>query len=154
MIYKAERVASVEDALRLKEICEQFIAEMTDSKIDSLNKLIDSGALEPAEKELVRHSERQLNPGEGMRSTFVYLMLNKRNGYYKIGRSLRPEYREKTLQSEEPEIEMIRYWKALERHEDILHGWFRKKRIRGEWFALEEKDIQKIEKFFKSVGEL
>ena len=37
----------------------------------------------------------------------IYLMFNSRNGYTKIGRSINPKLREKTLQGEEPEIEMI-----------------------------------------------
>jgi hypothetical protein len=32
---------------------------------------------------------------------YIYLMLNKRSGYIKIGRSKRPSFREKTLQADE-----------------------------------------------------
>lgn len=35
---------------------------------------------------------------------FIYLMLNSRNSLVKIGRSKSPQFREKTLQAEEPEI--------------------------------------------------
>ena len=38
---------------------------------------------------------------------FVYLMYDTSNGYYKIGISNKPYYREKTLQSEKPTIELI-----------------------------------------------
>jgi predicted GIY-YIG superfamily endonuclease len=79
-------------------------------------------------------------------NAFVYLMKNTRNGYTKIGISKNPKHREKTLQSEEPEIDLI--WKkeipnAIGR-EIELHKKYSDKRIRGEWFDLTEQDIQNI----------
>lgn len=74
----------------------------------------------------------------------VYLMLNCRNKYTKIGKSLTPEYREKTLQSEEPEVHLlatIRGGAAMERE---LHLRYADKRIRGEWFDLSQYDYDEI----------
>lgn len=81
---------------------------------------------------------------------YVYLMHNRRNNYYKIGRSNNPEYREKTLQAEDPDIALLNKWigsSALEKH---LHNTFRSLRIRGEWFALKEDDITSIDAVIKS----
>lgn len=75
----------------------------------------------------------------------VYLMLNKRNGLVKIGKSKDPRYREKTLQSDEPEIEIIGAWPAPATLEKDLHKKFAHKRKRGEWFELDTKDIMKIQ---------
>ena len=77
---------------------------------------------------------------------YVYLMLNERNGYYKIGISNNPEYREKTLQAEEPEIKKLvakRYPnRELARQiEAMLHKNFNNKHLRGEWFNLEIGEI-------------
>jgi hypothetical protein len=75
---------------------------------------------------------------------YVYLMINKRNSLYKIGRSTSPQYREKTLQSEEPEVHLL--WKLLARKEDEvhLHQLFKTSRVRGEWFDLEPEEVEWI----------
>ena len=75
---------------------------------------------------------------------FVYLMKNQRNKYYKIGRSRNPVFREKTLQAEEPEVDLILYVPALEQLEEELHTKFNHRRLRGEWFALEYEDVNDI----------
>ena len=77
---------------------------------------------------------------------FVYLMKDESNGYYKIGISSKPEYRERTLQSEKPTIVLLGAKEfpirtIAEAIESALHKAYGEKRIRGEWFALNEKDV-------------
>jgi tetrahydromethanopterin S-methyltransferase subunit G len=84
---------------------------------------------------------------------FVYLMINQRNGYYKIGRSINPEYREKTLQSEEPEVDLLYKWPASKAVEKTLHNKFKSKKVRGEWFELNENDIIEITSFMELIIE-
>lgn len=77
---------------------------------------------------------------------YVYLMVDTANGFYKIGISNHPEYREGTLQSEKPTIELIcakqfpsrTIAKAIE---SALHKTYDDKHLRGEWFQLDTKDI-------------
>jgi len=83
------------------------------------------------------------------RQGFVYLMRNKRNGYTKIGFSNNPEFREKTLQSEEPEIKLLCKFKSIFSEEYWLHHEFKSKRLRGEWFDLNDSDIQSIITYFE-----
>lgn len=80
----------------------------------------------------------------------VYLMRNNRNGYIKIGYSSNPSYRESTLQSEEPEIELIFSVKTYIDCEIKLHDLFADKRLRGEWFNLTSDDIQKSKEYLLS----
>ena len=80
---------------------------------------------------------------------YVYLMRDNTNGYHKIGISNSPEYREKTLQSEKPSIEMIvskKYptRKIAEAIESALHIAFSQQRLRGEWFNLHDADVAAI----------
>lgn len=80
---------------------------------------------------------------------FVYLMYDTSNGYHKIGISNNPEYRERTLQSEKPTIELIISKKFPSRNiaesiEKALHSTFAEKRLRGEWFELNDKDIEDL----------
>jgi hypothetical protein len=77
---------------------------------------------------------------------FVYLMVDKVNLYYKIGISNNPVWREKTLQSEKPTIELLAAKKFVNRiialsFEKALHNSYAKNRIRGEWFNLNEKEV-------------
>lgn len=80
--------------------------------------------------------------------TFIYIMYDSKNDYYKIGISNNPKYREKTLQSEKPCIDLYLYFEGSYKDEQILHKKFNDKRIRGEWFNLTEEDISKIKEYF------
>jgi len=80
---------------------------------------------------------------------FVYLMYDTSNGFYKIGISNTPEYRERTLQSEKPTIELIKskkfpVRKIAESIEKALHETYSEKRLRGEWFELNKDDVEHI----------
>lgn len=71
------------------------------------------------------------------RPIFAYLMLNERNRYIKIGSSHAPRYREKTLQSEEPEIVLLAISPGGVDLERAMHLRYKDFRLRGEWFRLE-----------------
>jgi len=69
----------------------------------------------------------------------TYIMVDTTNNLYKIGKSVNPKYREKTLQSEKPTIEL--YLICDYDVEKILHIKYKDKRIRGEWFSLSQNDL-------------
>lgn len=71
-------------------------------------------------------------------------MLNERNRFVKIGISNNPTYRERTLQSEEPEITLIFKVETYAFVEEWVHYVFRDKRVRGEWFELDEADVARV----------
>lgn len=80
---------------------------------------------------------------------YVYIMRDNTNGYHKIGISNKPEYREKTLQSEKPSIEMLACKKfptrkIAEAIESALHTAYSQQRVRGEWFNLDDVDVAAI----------
>ena len=75
-------------------------------------------------------------------------MIDKNTGYFKIGRSINPSTREKTLQSEKPTIDMLFSYPATNECETDLHGIYSKKRIRGEWFDLNGTDLKNIKTYF------
>jgi len=84
----------------------------------------------------------------------VYLMIDTTNNFHKIGISNSPEYREKTLQSDKPTIELIcakkfPSRKIAESIEKALHTTFADKRLRGEWFELNNTEIEDIKETFK-----
>jgi len=93
--------------------------------------------------------ENKCLKNEQSEGEFVYLMLNKRNDFIKIGKSKRPIFREKTLQADEPDIELISYWRAPSILERQLHKQFELKRKRGEWFNLNFMDLKLIKDIMK-----
>ena len=79
----------------------------------------------------------------------VYLMKDNISNFIKIGKSIQPLKREKTLQSEKPTITMFLICpcgneKNANEVEKYLHELFNSKRVRGEWFDLNENDINII----------
>lgn len=85
---------------------------------------------------------------------YVYLMNDTTNNFYKIGISNKPKYREHTLQSDKPTIELIcakEYpTRAIaEAIESALHRVYGNKRIRGEWFNLDTSDVEDIKNTLK-----
>lgn len=85
--------------------------------------------------------------------TFVYVMEDLRNGYFKIGQSTTPDKRERTLQSEVPQIVMRFSIPSPEENERKLHDFFAEKRIRGEWFQLTDDDLVWVVLFLKKHGD-
>lgn len=99
--------------------------------------------VEPIKTEQKDENDKQNQP------CYVYLMIDTVNNFHKIGISNKPKYREHTLQSDKPSIELLyakKYPSRLiaEGIEKGLHKAFEAKRIRGEWFDLDEHEIQTI----------
>ncbi|MGC6468557.1 MAG: GIY-YIG nuclease family protein [Chitinophagales bacterium] len=91
---------------------------------------------------------------EELEECHVYLMKDTSNGFYKIGVSNKPEYRERTLQSEKPTIELITSKSYPSREmalaiEKAMHNLFEKKRLRGEWFKLSSSDVNQVKESLK-----
>ena len=74
---------------------------------------------------------------------YVYLMRHA-NGLIKIGASRTPAAREKTLQAEDPRLELFYASIAVRKTESRIHKAFKDLRVRGEWFRLEERHIDWI----------
>lgn len=102
---------------------------------------------QPNQQESVFKVEKKSSEGN------IYLMANSRNRYTKIGFTMnKPEFRERTLQSEEPEISLKCWFKGLPEDEIQLHRLFQHKRMRGEWFDLSKEDIDVIKSYFTSIN--
>lgn len=94
------------------------------------------------------------NNNTSKESCSLYLMIDTSNNFYKIGISNKPEYRERTLQSEKPTVELIISKEFPSRQiaesiEKALHYTYRDKNIRGEWFNLNQEDINDIKETLK-----
>lgn len=72
----------------------------------------------------------------------AYILKDKNTGLYKIGRSINPLDREKTLQAEKPTIKLIKIFKDDVERE--LQDKYQKQRVRGEWFNLNKVQLKYI----------
>lgn len=72
----------------------------------------------------------------------TYLMRDNKTGFYKIGYSKNPSYRERTLQSEKPDVTLLFYCDTFLEKE--LHNKFKNNRVRGEWFDLSADNVLDI----------
>lgn len=85
--------------------------------------------------------------------TFVYVFKAEGTNYYKIGWSKIPATRLEAIQPHMPhKLILIYEHQAEKEHEVNLHSLFRHKRIRGEWFNLDDSDIYYIDRYFKNIG--
>lgn len=85
---------------------------------------------------------------EGVRPGFIYV-IGCAEGYYKIGRCRYINQRVKQLRIQLPfKIELVHMlfvsFPAYE--ERCIHEFFRERRVNGEWFRLDEKDLEYIAK--------
>lgn len=124
--------ASALDAVNLQQGC-------------LLYAIHDNNSFITSSKKTVQTSNKKANE-----ECFVYLMIDTTNNFYKIGISNKPEWREKTLQSEKPTIELIAAKVFVNRKiassfEKALHESYIEKRIRGEWFRLSEREAFDIQ---------
>lgn len=85
---------------------------------------------------------------EKTQSAYTYLMVDRNTGFHKIGKSINPQKRERTLQSEKPVIDLLGYCAGWIVSEDTLHDMYAHLRVRGEWFNLSKSDVQHILKIF------
>ena len=82
----------------------------------------------------------------------VYLMFNNHTGRTKIGRTKnKPKFRERTLQSDEPDVELVFYRKVTDmcKTEKHMHHHFIEKRTRGEWFDLTDNELEEARKMIE-----
>ena len=115
---------------------------MSTSKISKITN-ISKRSIQRYRKSIGKVYKHPLKPNESkILESKTYLMKNSRNGMYKIGKSINPSRREKTLQSEEPMIKMVKTWDYD--IENTLYKKYSKQRIRGEWFKLNNVQVKYI----------
>ena len=86
--------------------------------------------------------------------TWIYLLRDPATGFYKIGQSLDPIGRLKTLCKQDTlqptanEYEIIEAWWSVPQDERLLHRAFTDDRQRGEWFDLDANKLKEVWQYF------
>lgn len=85
----------------------------------------------------------EFQSGHPIKPSLTYIMLDETvPGCVKIGKSINPEKRERTLQAQNPVIKLLA---TTERDiEKELHAKFQNLRVRGEWFKIPEEQINEV----------
>ena len=100
---------------------------------------------EKEQRRLRKLKEQKIKEKKNLTKT--YILKDNTNNTYKIGKSINPLKREKTLQSEKPNLKLI---KIFENNiEKELHGLYKDCRLRGEWFKLNNVQLEYICKNYK-----
>ncbi|MDW3209553.1 MAG: DUF805 domain-containing protein [Reichenbachiella sp.] len=104
----------------------------------------------PKSESLTQEPESlQIKPTSKKEACSVYLMHDTANNFYKIGVSKKPKYRESTLQSEKPTVDLLIAKEFPNRDiatsfEKALHETYKSKRLRGEWFELSQLEVDDL----------
>jgi hypothetical protein len=102
------------------------------------------------------HIARQICGQRYERSGYVYI-IRADTGHYKIGRTNNVPKRMKLFTVKLPfDFEIITYFPCEDMYmaESRLHGFFADKRINGEWFNLDQGDVETIKTINDSVSDL
>lgn len=104
-------------------------------------------ALQIQHERFSRKVDRSMFIPRKPKKTFIYLMRDNATSHIKIGVSKDPAYRERTLLSCVPKIELLfSCWNdAIVEKE--LHAHFAHLRLRGEWFNLNNEQIEEAKQF-------
>ena len=85
-------------------------------------------------RELIQSANKKNTKSKETLKQRTYILKDNNTGFYKIGKSINPKERERTLQSEKPTIKMVKEFKTD--IESKLHKKYNEHRVRGEWFDL------------------
>ena len=125
---------------------EAYLLENTTEGIEAYNlSILDNYSESKAHR-------RGAKPIKKSKDCFVYLLKDSVRGFYKIGRCKNVADRFKQLKTANPNIEIVKSYVARMDDEGELHAHFKGKgsHVDGEWFSLDENDLQAIESYFKN----
>jgi hypothetical protein len=88
------------------------------------------------------------------RQKWLYVMKCNSTGYHKIGVSVDPALRERTLQSEKPTVKLVAKWEDAQEWESYWHEHFKQHRMRGEWFQLSKCQVAYLCSMMKNRAKL
>jgi hypothetical protein len=134
--------------------CALTTRELKDNAFDALQEVNDNGETFKNRRlannilcQLFPEQSKDLLPGESKQIGYVYFIQNKTSGLIKIGRTRDIERRVAifTRLFSFP-IDLIQHFKTLnyEMIEKSFHTFYKSKRKYGEWFKLDEQDIEQI----------
>lgn len=125
-------------------ITQSLSFDVFQSFVNDFQKAIEDNVIEDETEQIEEPSTNKTSE-----TCYVYLMKDSANNFHKIGISNHPRYREHTLQSDKPTIELLCAKEYPNRTialsiEAALHKAYASKRLRGEWFNLDDSDVMDV----------
>ena len=126
----------------LDEFMQSISTKLTEEEYNELSDIVDEI------DDILIDSANEKYFSNFINESFVYIMKDSNlPNMVKIGKSNNINNRERTLQGEKPTITIYKYIKfngekAAFEFETVLHKRYKNNRIRGEWFELNEKELQ------------
>lgn len=131
---------SIDKAKQALQYLKNYIENNTQNDIDKRNN--------QREHFYVEHFLPKKSNNRFEKKGKVYLMHNTRSNEYKIGFTTKhPNFRLREFKLVDPNVEYLFSFNSTMQQEKKLHNQFAQKRLRGEWFALNEDDINYIKKY-------
>ncbi len=131
----------------LVELPQQSYIPVPDGLLSAVQEALNPEIARRKQQELRQQEKRSRTKN---RAGYVYLIQSD-TGYYKIGRTKNPDNRLETFKVTLPfAVEYLTTMYSLDMYalERQLHEHFANKRVDGEWFALDELDVQ----YLKELG--
>jgi len=116
--------------------CQTCLRQKARIKEQRANRINEIKSIRAKEREELPTQDDEIDESQPEPQKYLYLMKCNRSGLYKIGISVDPKFREKTLQAESPSIKLVGQWERTSQLEKHWHNYYAKQRRRGEWFAL------------------
>ena len=139
----------VNEIKELIEGLQKFLDYYSEEEINEVREQQEIGLAKMMRPSEDKNPQKKQKPQPVAEAGYVYFLQEKRDGLVKIGKSKNLSSRTRKLSVEMPfETELIHTVKTADAcNEEIhYHKMFRKKRVKGEWFNLTEKDIKAIKK--------
>ena len=135
------------------DISEKNIKTRLQNKVGEYVKELDKGKFAEilAEREAKRIAEERKQERSRVSLSAGYVYIMQMGKYYKIGISTNPKKRAKEFTHLPEPIELIHTEKVCDyvSVEQQLHDIYSAKNKRGEWFSLDEQDIEDIKKYLQ-----
>lgn len=140
------------DEERMEKATEEMYKVARSLTVKDIEKIKQERAEEEKNKGWAYIPTAEKKPVE--QNGYVYVI--KMENSYKIGISKTPKSRLQAFTSLPYKVDTIMVEKVIgyDKREKELHEHFADKRVRGEWFELNEEDIEYIKKYLKSYKEL
>lgn len=141
----------IKSAVNRRESQERKYQHEVNSRDIALSRAVERAQTAEAQFKELRAEYEAFKQSSGAAPGWIYVIRERSDGHYKIGKAKDAELRTATFEVKLPfKIEPVCKIPAANRHqlERELHDMFADRRVGGEWFALEDADVA----FLKSLG--
>lgn len=132
---------NLEEMIELKEIIDYCLENISEEEIKRINEEEYNKKFNMRENKIVDENIKKTKDG------YVYIIKKNDENIVKIGMSKNYSERTKQISTKLPfEVETVKVFKTKDMYslEKKLHDFYKEKRLNGEWFELNNEDLEYI----------